>query len=84
MAFVDDVAIVLHSSKLADTLVTLDAFLKSMGLVLNQKKSELLPTRPMAPILNSPCPVVDYAMHLGHPIPNMCSENQACALIVAE
>ena len=84
VAFVDDVAIVLHSSQTHSVADAAAAFLRSMGLVLNRQKSELLPIRTMNPITNPPCPVVDHVMHLGHPLPKNLQEKTACQLILDE
>jgi hypothetical protein len=84
VAFVDDVAVLLHSSTLHHVLSSAEAYLQSMGLVLNRNKSELLPIKPFDPIPNPPCPVVEYAMHLGHPMPKYCNEEAACKMVMAE
>ena len=84
IAFVDDVAIVLHSSQVHSITTKVSAFLSSMGLVLNCKKSELLPIRPMESLPDPPCPIVDHVMHLGHPLPKYLQEGAACSLILEE
>ena len=84
VAFVDDVALVLHSSQLTATLHSASAFLHSMGLVLNKKKSEILLTKSTAPILSPPCPIVEHVMHLGHPLTTNLDSTQARHLILEE
>ena len=84
VAFVDDVAITLHSSKVPAMMVAIDTFLTSMGLVLNTRKSELLALRPECHIPHPPCPMVEHVLHLGHPLPAMLDEKQALALVVDE
>ena len=84
VAFVDDVAALLHTSQLRSILTSAASFLRSMGLVLNQKKSELLLLKPCDTIPNPPCPIVEHVMHLGHPIPQFLNEKQACTLIMEE
>jgi hypothetical protein len=82
IAFVDDVAIILHSSQVHSITSQAAAFLTSMGLVLRCKKSELLPARPMEPI---PDPqVVEYVMPLGHPLPTNLKECTSCSLLLDE
>ena len=84
VAFVDDVAIILHSSQLHAVVASADTFLSSMGLVLNKKKSEVLELRQMDPILDPPCPIVPHVMHLGHPLTKCLDEKKARSLILEE
>ena len=83
-AFVDDVALLLPSSQITAALSNIHLFLASMGLVLNRSKSEILPLRPGDPIPHPPCPVVEYAMHLGHPLFSHLDETKTRALILQE
>ena len=84
VAFVDDVPIVLHSSQVHSVVASADAYLTSMGLVLNKQKSELLCLRRMDPIPDPPCPIVSHVMHLGHPITKHMDKEKARTLIVEE
>jgi hypothetical protein len=84
VAFVDDVAIVLHASQVPSVVASAEAFLTSLGLVLNRQKSELLGVRLMDPIPNPPCPIVSHVMHLGHPLTRDLKEQTARTLIVDE
>ena len=84
VAFVDDVAIVLHSSQVHTVVASAAAYLTSLGLVLNKQKSELLSLRHMDTIEDPPCPIVSHVMHLGHPLARDLDENSARTLIVDE
>lgn len=84
VAFVDDVAILLHASQVHSVVASAERYLSSLGLVLNTQKSEILGIRPMHPILDPPCPIVTHVMHLGHPLTQDLGDGAARNLIVGE